>query len=233
MSIGKGIQLSTSFDVNTAQPLDSRQLVDSLEERDALVNVYNGLRCYVNGVGEFRYIDGEWEDVTEIGSSSADSITIKDEGDLFKSDNIEDVLIELDNADKLLKSRINEHLKNHENTDDMVGQEVHIGVNEPIDENITLWIDTSSNPITSSEISDLIINELRNIITSLQNEVNQLKGKISEHEARISYLEIYGGNGGSGGNTPDMSENLILTLEDGTILTFEDGSEMIFEDSQK
>ena len=60
MSIGKGIQLSTSFDVNTAQPLDSRQLVDSLEERDALVNVYNGLRCYVNGVGEFKYINGEW-----------------------------------------------------------------------------------------------------------------------------------------------------------------------------
>lgn len=233
MSIGKGIQLSTNFDVNTAQPLDSRQLVDSLEERDALINVYNGLRCYVNGVGEFRYIDGEWEDVTEIGSGSADSITIKDEGGLFESDNIEDVLIELDNADKLLKSRINEHLKNHGNTDDMVGQEVHIGVNEPIDESITLWIDTSSNPITSSEISDLIINELRNIITSLQNEVNQLKGKISEQEARISYLEIYGGNGGSGGNTPDMSENLILTLEDGTILTFEDGSEMIFEDSQK
>lgn len=233
MSIGKGIQLSTSFDVNTAQPLDSRQLVDSLEERDALINVYNGLRCYVNGVGEFRYIDGEWEDVTEIGSGSADSITIKDEGDLFKSDNIEDVLIELDNADKLLKSRINEHLKNHENMDDMVGQEVHIGVNEPIDENITLWIDTSSSPITSSEISDLIINELRNIITSLQNEVNQLRGKISEHEARILYLEIYGGNGGSGGDAPDMSENLILTLEDGTILTFEDGSEMIFEDSQK
>ena len=233
MSIGKGIQLSTNFDVNTAQPLDSRQLVGSLEERDALINVYNGLRCYVNGVGEFRYIDGEWEDVTEIGSSSADRITIKDEGGLFKSDNIEDVLIELDDADKLLESKINEHLENHENTDDMVGQEVHIGVNEPIDENITLWIDTSSNPITSSEISDLIINELRNIITSLRNEVNQLKGKISEHEARISYLEIYGGNGGSGGDAPDMSENLILTLEDGTILTFEDGSEMIFEDSQK
>ena len=233
MSIGKGIQLSTGFDVNTAQPLDSRQLVDSLEERDALINVYNGLRCYVNGVGEFRYIDGEWENVTEIGSSSADRITIKDEGGLFKSDNIEDVLIELDDADKLLESKINEHLENHGNADDMVGQEVHIGVNEPIDENITLWIDTSSNQITSSEISDLIINELRNIITSLQNEVNQLKGKISEHEARILYLEIYGGNGGSGGDAPDTSENLILTLEDGTILTFEDGSEMIFEDSQK
>ena len=58
MSVGKGIQLSTGFDVNTAQPLDSRELVNSIEERDALINVYNGLRCYVNGVGAFIYIDG-------------------------------------------------------------------------------------------------------------------------------------------------------------------------------
>ena len=105
MSIGKGIQLSTSFDVNTAQPLDSRQLVDSLEERDALVNVYNGLRCYVNGVGEFKYINGEWhnegadesKDEVYIGTNEPSegnySVWIDPTGEPITSDGITDLVI--------------------------------------------------------------------------------------------------------------------------------------------
>ena len=49
MSLGKGIKLSTGFDLNAKSPLDSREWFKTIAERDALpdINLYVGLRCFV------------------------------------------------------------------------------------------------------------------------------------------------------------------------------------------
>ena len=61
--IGKGIKLSTGFDLNSQSPLDNREVFETIEERDALpsINLYEGLTCYVKETKEnYQYIDGNW-----------------------------------------------------------------------------------------------------------------------------------------------------------------------------
>ena len=61
--IGKGIKLSTGFDLNSQSPLDNREVFETIEERDALPNIklYEGLTCYVKETKEnYQYIDGNW-----------------------------------------------------------------------------------------------------------------------------------------------------------------------------
>lgn len=61
--IGKGIKLSTGFDLNSQSPLDNREVFETIEERDTLpsINLYEGLTCYVKETKEnYQYIDGNW-----------------------------------------------------------------------------------------------------------------------------------------------------------------------------
>ena len=61
--IGKGIKLSTGFDLNSQSPWDNREVFETIEERDALpsINLYEGLTCYVKETKEnYQYIDGNW-----------------------------------------------------------------------------------------------------------------------------------------------------------------------------
>lgn len=203
MSVGKGIQLSTGFDVNTAQPLDSRELVNSIEERDALINVYNGLRCYVNGVGAFVYIDGIW---TESDSKvSEDDKTIQ---------GIINEIAEINDDFSKLDAKIDNIIE----YSDIAPQEETL-----------LWIDTSSNREASSPLlSNEIILEFQGIIEELRTQIDKLRKDNIALERRVAYLEQHGGGGGG---TPDYEgEELIMTFEDGTQMTFEDGSIMIFEE---
>lgn len=203
MSVGKGIQLSTGFDVNTAQPLDSRELVNSIEERDALINVYNGLRCYVNGVGAFIYIDGIW---TESDSKvSEDDKTIQ---------GIINEIAEINDDFSKLDAKIDNIIE----YSDIAPQEETL-----------LWIDTSSNREASSPLlSNEIILEFQGIIEELRTQIDKLRKDNIALERRVAYLEQHGGGGGG---TPDYEgEELVMTFEDGTQMTFEDGSIMIFEE---
>lgn len=63
MSIGKGIKLSTGFDLNSQSPLDNREVFETIAERDSLpsINLYEGLMCYVKETKEnYQYVDGIW-----------------------------------------------------------------------------------------------------------------------------------------------------------------------------
>lgn len=74
MSLGRGIKLSTGFDLNAQVPLDSRQVFDTISERNSLpsINLYEGLHCYVKETKQnYQYINGAWENfATNIDSSS-------------------------------------------------------------------------------------------------------------------------------------------------------------------
>ena len=206
MSVGKGIQLSTGFDVNTAQPLDSRELVNSIEERDALINVYNGLRCYVNGVGAFIYIDGVWSESDSKVSEDDETIqNIINEVTELSSDVVE-LDIKIDNV-------------------------IEYSDIAPQEEETLLWVDTSTDDDVSFPLlSNEIILEFQGIIGELRTQIDKLKKDNITLEQRIAYLEQHGGGSG-GGDIPDYEgEELIMTFEDGTQMTFEDGSIMIFEE---
>lgn len=72
MSMGKGIQLSTGFDLNAKAPLDNRELFNSIKERDSLpdINLYDGLKCFVKETQKnYQYLNGAW---SEWGNESSD-----------------------------------------------------------------------------------------------------------------------------------------------------------------
>ena len=96
----------------------------------------------------------------------------------------------------------------------------------PVDDNVSLWVDTSADKGVSSLLTDDIILEFRAIITNLNSQIYKLKSDNIALERRVAYLEQNGSSGGSGGDT---TINTQLTFEDGSIMTFEDGAIMSFE----
>ncbi len=103
--IGKGIKLSTGFDLNSQSPLDNREVFETIEERDALpsINLYEGLTCYVKETKEnYQYIDGNWT----IKNSGIERISY---GDTEPSDG--DILLWIDtSADKGVSSLLTDDI---------------------------------------------------------------------------------------------------------------------------
>ena len=106
---------------------------------------------------------------------------------------------------------------------------IWIGTQPPTEEGYKLWIDISDE-VLDETFSSAVINEFKNIISSLTARVIQL-------EKEVEYLKANGGSGGGGGSEPiepddppiSPTTDTIMTFEDGSILTFEDGSIMCFD----
>ena len=82
---GKGIPLSTGFDLGAELPLDSRLTVDTIDELDAMVlghRVYVGMKVYVTSVNqEYKFNGTDWElvpDKTYVDDAVA-NVKISDE----------------------------------------------------------------------------------------------------------------------------------------------------------
>ncbi len=66
MSIGKGIPISTGFDLNSQSPLDNRTVFETVAERDSLpsINLYEGLECFIkNTKARYEYLNGQWKEI--------------------------------------------------------------------------------------------------------------------------------------------------------------------------
>lgn len=89
---GKGIPLASGFDLGAKKPLDSRDVVDTIEERNAHVTenrVYEGMTVYVKEDKKvYRYDGNEWIDCTNVNLS--DYYTSNEVDELFESLDIED-----------------------------------------------------------------------------------------------------------------------------------------------
>ena len=238
MSIGKGIKLSTGFDLNAKSPLDNREWFKTIRERDSLpdINLYEGLRCFVEETKHnYQYIDGKWIDKdinTGSGTiiSDASDILIKDECDKFKATNVEGALNEL--VDK-----IDNHTPPSGGGESV--KEIEYGTTEPTDENISIWVDTTNDNGVTSSFSDALIQEIMGAISNLNKQIADLKEKNKKLEERVAWLELNGGGSG-GGDKPDKPDipdppiepetnDTIMINERSEVLTFEDGSIMIFE----
>ena len=88
---GKGISLTSGFDLGAKSPLDSRSIVNTIEERDAHVTenrAYPGMKVYVlEEQKEYRYTGSDWKELDVVDLSTVhkhenkdvlDSITAED-----------------------------------------------------------------------------------------------------------------------------------------------------------
>lgn len=85
-----------------------------------------------------------------------------------------------------------------------------------------LWFINSLVEVISS--SNPIIDELTDTIKSLNERILQL-------EARVAYLELYGGGNISDPDNPPTSSKDAILLEDGGYLLLEDGGRLLLETS--
>ena len=103
------------------------------------------------------------------------------------------------------------------NSDGTINSNLYVGSEEPTDDEIIAWIDTSDiEEGYTSNISDLIINEFREIFKTMNEEIAKLKD-------RVLYLETHGVN-------VNINKGILID-ENEDILTFEDGSIMCFENT--
>ena len=154
----------------------------------------------------------------------------------LKSTKIDDVVVETLEGITYIKLFANGVLLKSIEIETGVDIPIYVGLEEPVDDNYEVWIDTSDNEEFSSKIEDSLVDEIKSIISSLQSEINTLKKIVVAHEARIEYLELNGGgsSGGSGGEDEDNSGTatkfIPLTFEGGEFLILEDETILTFED---
>ena len=107
------------------------------------------------------------------------------------------------------------------NSDGTINSNLYVGNEEPTDDGIIAWIDTSdAEEGYTGNISDSIINEFREIFKATNEEIERLKD-------RVSYLEAYLG---SGGEIP-TTNNIIPVYGDNTILVTENDEIIIYSGS--
>ena len=246
MSIGKGIPISTGFDLNSQSPLDNRTVFKTIEERDSLpsINLYEGLECFIEDTKtKYQYLNGQWEEieiwdnvtVTKDETNNRNEISFYSKGALKKTiyiDGLSEGEVESWDDVTVTKDIINNRneisfyskgvLKKTIYIDGLGGggtvHQVEKGENTPTDESILIWIDTSEESLSSSLTDELII-EFRTVIADLNSQIADLK-------ARVLYLEQNGG----GGTVP--TDSSYAMLEDGTQLMLEDGSYLLLESSK-
>ena len=77
---GKSIPITSGFDLGAKSPLDTRSIVNTIEERNAHVTgnrVYEGMKVYVLGEKkEYRYNGNDWEEVGGITDEQLEKLTI-------------------------------------------------------------------------------------------------------------------------------------------------------------
>ena len=147
-----------------------------------------------------------------------DKIKQKNNGSFYLVDAID---VELSNG-KDVDTVLLDHIRNHP-TGGVATANVHVGDNPPINDDLQAWIDISDDEEITKDISDSVLDEFRSIFNVMQEQISALKVKNTELEARVYYLEMYGGgnSGITNGDILALEDKTILTLEDGTILTFE------------
>lgn len=209
--IGRGIKLSTGFDLNSQSPLDNRTIFETIEERDTLpnINLYEGLECFIKDTKQkCVYINGQWSFieiwdnviVTKDDINGTSTLSFYANGVLKKEVEIDSSSITADDIQFWDDATVTKDTANNRNVISFYSK----GVLKK-----TIYIE---DPISDNSINETIA-ELRSAISNLNSEIESLK-------SRVAYLE----ENGVGDET--LGETLVL--EDETILVFEDETEMTF-----
>ena len=100
------------------------------------------------------------------------------------------------------------------NSDGTINNNLYVGSEEPTDNEIIAWIDTSDvEEGYTGNISDLIIDEFRETFKTVNEEIVKLKD-------RVLYLEICSGVSTTNNIIPVYGNNIVLATENGEIIIY-------------
>lgn len=249
MSLGKGIKLSTGFDLNAKSPLDNREWFKTIAERDSLpdINLYEGLMCFVDETKHnYQYINGEWVDKDIGGGSgtgSGKSVKEIEYGETEPTDENISIWVDTSNdagvmqsfADALLqefRSTIADLYKEiadlKEKNKKLEARVTYLEMNGgggggdiPVepDTNDIIMIDENGNVLTFEDGSIMCF-DIVETETTTDTVVTDENGNILTFEdGSIMCFSI---------EEIEANATELLTFEDDSVMTFEDGSLMCF-----
>ena len=213
---GKGIPLASGFDLGAKKPLDSRDIVDTIEERDTHVTenrAYEGMTVYVKEDKKvYRYDGSEWIDCTNVDLS--DYYTSNEVDELFENLDVEDC--------------------------SYVGNEI------PEDDERIWFSDGISSAGEGLNYDNPLIQELFTCINVLQTQIKELQEEVaylkihgggngSDVDISGNYLVLEDGSillledGSSFLLENSIKADNGILLEDGFGLLLEDGSSFLLE----
>lgn len=225
MSLGKGIKLSTGFDLNAKSPLDNREWFKTIAERDALpdINLYEGLRCFVEETKHnYQYIDGKWIDKDIGGGSgtgSSESIKEIEYGDTEPTDENISIWIDTSNDAGVMQSFADALLQEFRSTIADLYKEIADlkEQNKKLEARVT-YLEMNgggSGGGDKPDIPDTPIEPETNDIIMI-NENNYV---LTFEDGSIMCFDNV---------ETETTTDIVITDEGGNILTFEDGSIMCF-----
>ena len=206
---GKGIPLSSGFDLGAKLPLDSRIVVNTIEERDAHVSqnrAFPGLIVFVIETNElYKYDGSKWAIIPD-----------KEYVDKIVQD------IDPSQFDFVTKEEL-------ESMDIQNGSCSYVGDYDPGKD--VIWFQPTSSNQNTFTYDNPLISELFACMHTLQEQVQKLQEDVEYLKSVIS-----SGGGWTPDVDPDEpGEDTIfhLALEDGGLLTLEDGGLILLEYVEK
>ena len=204
---GKGIPLSSGFDLGAKLPLDSRIIANTIEERDAHVTqnrAFPGLLVFVIETNElYKYDGSKWTVIPD-------------------KEYVDKIIQDIDPSqfDFVTKEEL-------ENMDIQNGSCSYVGDYDPGKD--VIWFQPTSSNQNAFTYDNPLISELFACMHTLQEQVQKL-------QEDVEYLKSVVSSGGGGWVPPDVDEPdedtiFHLALEDGGLLTLEDGGLILLEES--
>lgn len=249
MSLGKGIKLSTGFDLNAKSPLDSREWFKTIAERDALpdINLYEGLRCFVEETKHnYQYIDGEWVDKDIGGGSgtgSSESIKEIEYGDTEPTDENISIWVDTSNDAGVMQSFADALLQEFRSTiADLYKEIADLKKQNKKLEARVIYLEMNGGgsggdiPI-EPDTNDIIMVDENNYVLTFEDGSIMCFDNVETETTTDIVITDEGGNiltfeDGSimcfGVIETGTTTDTVITDENGNTLTFEDGSIMCF-----
>ena len=248
MSLGKGIKLSTGFDLNAKSPLDNREWFKTIAERDLLpdINLYEGLMCFVDETKHnYQYINGEWVDKDIGGGSGTGSESIKEieYGETEPTDENISIWVDTSNDAGVMQSFADALLQEFRSTIADLYKEIADlkEQNKKLEARVT-YLEMNGGgsggdiPI-EPDTNDIIMVDENNYVLTFEDGSIMCFDNVETETTTDIIITDEGGNiltfeDGSimcfGIKEIEANATKLLTFEDDSIMTFEDGSLMCF-----
>ena len=249
MSLGKGIKLSTGFDLNAKSPLDNREWFKTIAERDALpdINLYEGLRCFVEETKHnYQYIDGKWIDKDIGGGSgtgSGKSVKEIEYGETEPTDENISIWVDTSNDAGVMQSFADALLQEFRSTiADLYKEIADLKEQNKKLEARVIYLEMNGGgsggdiPI-EPDTNDIIMVDENNYVLTFEDGSIMCFDNVETETTTDIVITDEGGNiltfeDGSimcfGVIETGTTTDTVITDENGNILTFEDGSIMCF-----
>lgn len=201
---GKGIKITSGFDLGAKSPLDTRSIVNTIEERDAHVvgnRAYIGMKVYVlSEAKEYLYNGTDWEEVGGISDEELQQLTVA-----YNHSQTAHITEEYVNQ-AISEAHENIQLDNYVTKEEFDSlEQIQTSESRPTDEDISIWIDISDDA-EMDEVARINDNVIANNITWSSERIdNAIKDDLHNHDNKeildeITQENIEKWNKGGGGS---------------------------------